>query len=140
MESSYSRFVARTIGIVTCALCLASGTATAGKKCDKIIEEFVLMTTRISGNVSDPQERTSLQKEALKDLIKNARSVYGPFCPCEEFLEKAEAFQKHREEWRSPPPGWEPNKSRADFLSLETEIAHEDIRLLMQLMELCKRY
>lgn len=140
MASSYSFAIVRTIGIVVCTLSLASGTAAAGMKCDKIVEDFVLMITRISSNVSDPQERDSLQKEALRDLVRNARSVYGPFCPCEEFLTKAEALQKLREAWRSPPTGWEPNKSRADFLPLEIEIAHQDIRLLMQLMDLCKRY
>lgn len=140
MGSSYSPSIVRTIGIVVCALWLAPGIATAGKKCDKLVEDFVLTTTRISSNVSDPLERENRQREALKDLVRNARSVFGPFCPCDEFLEKAEALQKHREAWRSPPPGWEPNKSRADFLPLEVEIAHQDIRLLMDLMELCKRY
>ena len=140
MAALHSSSIARTIGFIAFALSLASGTAEAGKQCDKIVEDFVLMTTRISSNVSDPQERDHLQKEALRDLVRSARSVYGPFCPCEEFLAKAEALQKLREAWRSPPPGWEPHKSRADFLPLEVEIAHQDIRLLMQLMDVCKRY
>ena len=138
MESMRFRLIIVTIGILAWATIIGSDTASAGKKCDKMVEEYVLSITRISSNVSEPGERNWLQREALKDLIKSARSLYGPFCPCDEFLSKGEAFQKHRENWRTPPPGWEPSKFRADFLPMEVEIAHEDIRLLMQLMRLCE--
>jgi hypothetical protein len=140
MESIRPRLLRLVSCFLACVLVATSGTAYAGKKCDDIITEYVLAITRISTNVSDPQERSILQKDALKELIKNARSIYGPFCPCDEFLNRADAFQEHRENWRSPPPGWEPGKFRADFLPLEVEIAHEDIRLLMHLMRLCKMY
>ena len=134
---SFVRPAIMTAVISVLVAIIGTGTALAGKKCDRIIEDYVLSITRISSNVSDPFERNRLQKEALRDLIKEARKVYGPFCPCEEFQGKAEAFQKHRENWRSPPPGWEPGKFRTDYLPLEVEIAHEDIRLLRQLMGLC---
>lgn len=140
MQAKHFRTIVWIIGFLVWAAILVPNAVSAGKKCDAIVDEYVLMITRISSNVSDPQERDRLQKEALKDLIRHARSVYGPFCPCDEFLNRAEALQKHRENWRSPPPGWEPAKFRAEFLPLESEIAHEDIRLLMELMALCDRY
>lgn len=140
MRSRDIHFVGVIVGICLCAVILRPAPVSAGKKCDSMVEEYVLTITRISIDVSDSGERDRLQKEALKDLIRYARSIYGLFCPCDEFLNRAEALRKHRENWRSPPPGWEPAKFRAEFLPLESEIAHEDIRLLMQLMGLCDRH
>jgi len=76
----------------------------------------------------------------LSDLAKNARAIYGPFCLCDELLSKASALQRHREAWRSPPPGWEPFRMRATYLPLEVEIAREDVRLLMALKSLCDEH
>lgn len=123
-----------------CGLILSGGTAAAGERCDKIVEEFVLSNTRISRDYPDPVERRELLNTALNELVKNARAVYGPFCPCDELLNRATALQEHREAWRSPPPGWEPYRFRATYLPLEVEIAREDVRLLMALMSLCNTH
>jgi len=69
--------------------------------------------------------------------VRNARSIYGPFFPCDELFNKGIAWQNHKEAWRSPPPGWTPTRFRASFLPLEVEIAREDIRLLLELMSVC---
>ena len=86
-------------------LLLTSGSVLAGKKCEKIVEEFVLHSVSILRDCTDPLERSERYKSALRQLAKDARSVYGPFCPCDEFLTRAAALQNHREAWRSPPPG-----------------------------------
>ncbi len=56
MGSSYRSLIVRTIGIVACALALHPDSY-SGKEMRQFVEDFVLMTTRISSNVSDPQER-----------------------------------------------------------------------------------
>ncbi len=115
----------------------ASGSIWAGNKCEKIVEEFVLNNVNIVRDCADPSERLELYKSALKKLVKDARSVYGPFCPCDEFLTRAAALQNHREAWRSPPLGWDPNKFDDTFRPLEIELARKDVQLLMELMDLC---
>ena len=125
------------IETVLCVLALACGTALAGKKCDKIVEAFVLENVDILRDCADPSERQKLYKRSLEKLIKDARSIYGPFCPCDEFLKKAAALQKQREAWRSPPPGWDPKKFSDTFRPLELELARKDVQLLMDLMRLC---
>jgi len=123
--------------VVLCVLALAWGTAHAGKKCDKIVEAFVLENVGILRDCPDPSERLERYKSSLKKLIKDVRSVYGPFCPCGEFLKKAAALQREREAWRSPPPGWDPKKFSDTFRPLEIELARKDVQLLMDLMSLC---
>jgi len=125
------------IEIVLCVLVLECGTAPAGEKCDKIVEAFVLENVGILRDCTDPSERVERYKRSLEQLLKNARSIYGPFCPCDEFLNKAAALQNHREAWRSPPPGWDPKKFSDTFRPLEIELARKDIQLLMELMNLC---
>ncbi|MBI4962371.1 MAG: hypothetical protein HY913_03770 [Desulfomonile tiedjei] len=136
-HSAVKSGLTQIFAIAVFSLTLATGTSAAGEKCHKIIEEFVLTSTRISRDYPNPAERQELLKAALNDLARNARAVYGPFCPCNELLEKAVALQRHREGWRSPPAGWEPRGFRATFLPLEVEIASEDVRLLMDLTSLC---
>ena len=125
------------IEVVLCVLALACGTAHAGKRCDRIVEEFVLENVGILRDCPDPSERLERYKSSLKKLIKDARSVYGPFCPCDEFLKKAAALQRQRESWRSPPPGWDPKKFSDTFRPLEIEFARRDVQLLMDLLSLC---
>jgi hypothetical protein len=128
------------IPLIVCGVILLGGTAVAGEKCDKIIEKFIVSNTRISRDYPDPMERQKLLNTALKELVRNARAVYGPFCSCDELLNSAAALQKHREAWRSPPPGWDPYRFRATNLPLEVEIAREDVRLLMALVTLCNTH
>ncbi len=139
-ESRVGRRACQVIQLILCILLFVPATALAGEKCDKIIEVFVLNNTRIFRDYSDPLKRREFYNEALKQLVKDVRSIYGPFCPCDEFLSKAAALQNHREAWRSPPAGWEPNKMRNTFRPLELEIAREDVRLLMELMSLCDEH
>jgi hypothetical protein len=125
------------IEIVLCILALACGTALAGKRCDKMLEAFVLEDVGILRDCPDPSERLERYKSSLKKLLQDARSIYGPFCPCDEFLKKASALQNHREAWRSPPAGWDPNKFSETFRPLEIELARKDVQFLMELMSLC---
>jgi hypothetical protein len=125
------------IETVLCVLALSCGTAHAGKRCEKIVEAFVLENVDILRDYVDPSERQERYKRALKRLIRDARTIYGPFCPCDEFLKKATALQKQREAWRSPPPGWDPRKFSDSYRPLEIELARKDVQLLMDLMSLC---
>jgi len=129
--------VSRIIPPLVLILVLPGGLASAGEQCEKIVEAFVLSSTRISRDYRDRVERQELLKAARNELVRNARSIYGPFCPCDELFNKGIAWQNHKEARRSPPPGWTPTRFRASFLPLEVEIAREDIRLLSELMSVC---
>ena len=59
-----------------------------------MLEELVLSNTRISRDYPDPVERHELLNTALNELVENARSVYGPFCPCDELLHGEERLLK----------------------------------------------
>jgi len=102
-----------------------------------MVEEFVLDSVNILRDCPDSSERLERYKGALRQLVRDARSIYGPFCPCDQFLTRAAALQNHREAWRSPPPGWDPKKFSDTFRPLEIEIARKDVQLLMELMSLC---
>ncbi len=125
------------IEIALCVLALTCGPAAGGDRCHKMVEAFVLDNVDILRDCADPSERLERYKRALKQLVKGARSIYGPFCPCDEFLRKGAALQKHREAWRSPPPGWDPKKFSDTYRPLELELARTDVKLLMDLMSLC---
>ncbi len=130
----------RTVQIIETALCvlaLTCGTALGGARCDKMVEAFVLENVVILRDCADPSERLERYKRSLEELLKNARHIYGPFCPCDELLKKASALQNHREAWRSPPPGWDPRKFSDTFRPLEIELARKDVQLLMDLMGIC---
>ncbi len=125
------------LAIIAGSLLMGSGLVSAGNRCEKIVDEFVINNLTIMRDYPDPSERLEQYKRALRDLIKEARGIYGPFCPCDEFLNRAAALQSHRETWRSPPPGWNPKKFDDNFRALEIESARKDVKLLMDLMGLC---
>ena len=105
--------------------------------CDAI-EQFVIRNDRIALNDStDSAQRQELYKQSLVELIAAARRIFGPFCPCEELAKRAIAHQKHRERYRSPPPGWEPGDT--DYLYSDIQIAREELRLMESLTQLCHR-
>jgi hypothetical protein len=131
------KYAFQLVAAIICLLLLIPGSVLAGKKCEKIVQEFVLNSVSILRDCADPLERLEHYKSALRQLAKDARSVYGPFCPCDEFLSRAAALQNHREAWRSPPPGWDPKKFSDSFRPLEIELARKDVLLMMELMGLC---
>jgi hypothetical protein len=115
---------------------LASQDARAQEKLCDAIEQYILTNDRIALDDSTTQEqRNELYKNSLADLITAARRIFGPFCPCDELVKRAVAYQQHREKYRSPPPGWEPGD--IDYLYNDIVIAREELRLLMRLTQLC---
>ena len=109
----------------------------AGKKCEKIVEEFVLHSVSILRDCADPLERSERYKSALRQLPKMHALFMDRFARVTSFLTKAAALQNHREAWRSPPPDWDPRKFNDSFRPLEIELARKDVQLLMELMGLC---
>lgn len=115
---------------------LASQDAGAQQRLCDAIEEYLLRNDRIALDDSATfAQRRELYKRSLIDLISAARRIFGPFCPCDELVERAVAHQQHREKYRSPPPGWDPGD--IDYLYSDIVIAREELRLLMRLTQLC---
>ena len=133
------RWMARAclLGCVVSMLLVSQDARAQESLCDAI-EQFVIRNDRIALNDStDYAQRQTLYKQSLAELIAAARRIFGPSCPCEALVKRAIAHQKHREKYRSPPPGWEPGDT--DYLYSDIQIAREELRLMQSLTQLCHR-
>lgn len=104
--------------------------------CDRIIE-YMQRVDRAAWWIEDREERHRRYYAALRDLVIAARRHFGPFCPCDELMKRADAYQTHRETYRSPPPGWTPAASKENLMMF-SDIAQLDLAVHRGLTAFCE--
>ncbi|MCA1960118.1 MAG: hypothetical protein LDL33_04920 [Desulfomonile sp.] len=135
------RFVPLLTGLSVLLSCLFASPACAAEPNEECptgllpaIDEFLENVNKVSltDPIEDREQRLLSYEIAIRDLVREARRFYGPFCPCSEILRDAMAYIENAERIRTPPPGWDPKASLQNLLD-NTDNARRSLMLQLRL-------
>jgi len=98
------------------------------------IEDFLAGVNRVTiiDPVEDRGRRLHFYDLAVRNLVREARRFYGPFCPCSEILRDAWEYIENAEQRRTPPPGWDPKAGLQNLIN-NTDAARRSVMLQLRL-------
>jgi len=130
-------FDLRATGLSILLVCFIAATAWGTERNEECptgllpaIDEFLGSVNSVS--LTEPVEDRNLRfqsyESAARNLVREARRFYGPFCPCSEILRDAWAYIAHAERIRTPPPGWDPKAGLRNLLD-NTDVVRRAVML-----------